>query len=109
MLKNSLKKTVAIMGIAAVLLCSAAFTASAATLYGDANADNTVDVRDVVRMKRHMADSSIEINIEAIDDDESGTVSASDVVKLRKVLLGDAAYDISVVEGEINWPDSWDT
>lgn len=108
MLKTFFKKTLAVAIIASAMVSSIALSASAATLYGDANGDGTVDSRDVVRMKKHVADNTIPINLEAVDDDENGKIAASDIVVLRNILLGDASYSIDVIEGEINWPDSWD-
>ena len=108
MLKTFLKKTLAVTAIASALVVCCAAPVSAATLYGDANGDGIVDSRDVVRMKKHVADNALSINVEAVDNDEDGKITATDIVVLRNVLLDDASYFVDVIEGEINWPDSWD-
>ena len=96
------------MVLAGVMTFSAVLSASAATVYGDANADTQVDIRDLVRVKKHLADKTISINVEAVDDDESGEVETTDLTKHTKVRLGAEKYALSVVEGNINWPSSWD-
>lgn len=108
MCRKNLKKAVAVMALTGIMTFSAVLSASAATVYGDANADTQVDIRDLVRVKKHLADKTISINVEAVDDDESGEVEISDLTKLKKVLLGAEKYELSVVEGNIEWPASWD-
>ena len=108
MLKKRMRKYAAVLSVVCIAMLSAAFSVSAATVYGDANADSRVDVKDLVRVKKYLAYENIPINLEAVDDDESGEIEIPDLIKLKKVLLGAEAYELSVVEGNINWPESWD-
>ena len=53
---------------------------------GDVNGDGTVDICDLVRMKKHLADI---VNCDEIGDmDNDGDITALDLTGLRKKLLG---------------------
>lgn len=53
---------------------------------GDANADAEIDLLDLIRMKKHLADESVEIT--AADLDANGVIDAFDMAQLRQLLLG---------------------
>ena len=107
MLRRSLGKVALTMILVAFVVFSS-FSVSAATIYGDANQDSFVDIKDLVRVKKHLADKTVSIYVEAVDNDENGQVDVTDMAKLRKVLLGTDQYEISTVEGNISWPEAWD-
>ena len=109
MLKNRMKKyAVCLSVICMTMLCSVFSVNAAVTVYGDANADLKVNVKDLVRVKKYLSNGNVAINLEAVDDNESGKVETSDLNKLKKVLLGGEDYGVEVMEADINWPDSWD-
>lgn len=108
MLKKIIGKYAVALAAVCVATLFASFSVSAATVYGDANADSRVDIKDLVRVKKYLADENTPINLEAVDDDENGKIESSDLIKLRKVLLGVETYELSSVEGNISWPEAWD-
>ena len=55
--------------------------------FGDINDDQKVDVKDLVRMKKHISDDQIEVNADAADLNFDKTINANDLVLLRKQLL----------------------
>ncbi len=54
---------------------------------GDANNDGTVDIRDLVRVKSHLA-SGTYINRTNVNFNGDAVVNGSDLVEVRKILLG---------------------
>ena len=52
----------------------------------DANKDKNVDILDLVRIKKHLSDSSVEISV-AADVDQDGKITSVDLAELRKILL----------------------
>lgn len=87
--------------LCAVLICSGiGLTASAANAWGDnivndhfsikgdVNTDNSLDVRDLVRLKKQLAGVEVEINSDMADIDDSGAIDTTDLASLRKMLLG---------------------
>ena len=73
----------------AALPCSAAVVTDGENFYtfGDANNDGVTDIRDLVRIKRYIADDSLEIITVAADIDADGKINAADLAMLRKGLL----------------------
>lgn len=70
-------------------------------IYGDANSDYIVDIRDLVRIKKYSAqiiDESL-IDILSADIGKSGGVEAEDLTLLRKFFLADATEQ-SVLNGK---------
>lgn len=63
------------------------FSSSADIIPGDVNGDNTVDIRDLVRIKRYLADSSVEIVYKNADIDGKDGIIAYDMAQLRIMLL----------------------
>ncbi len=62
-------------------------------ILGDANDDGEVDLRDLVRIKRHAADSSVEIkNISCADTSRDNAVTDADAGACRIVLLNHIFY-----------------
>lgn len=57
---------------------------------GDANGDECVDIRDLVRAKKHLAGIIILTgpSLNAINIDNNNDVNASDLILLRQILLG---------------------
>ena len=55
---------------------------------GDANGDEVVDVKDLVVLKRHLAQQSVTISLDALDLNGDGDVDSADLICLRKQLLG---------------------
>lgn len=61
-------------------------SATVETLYGDANGDNAINMKDVLLMRKYLADMTDEIDLEASDVNADGTVNMKDVLMLRKYL-----------------------
>ena len=55
--------------------------------FGDANSDGSIDIRDIIRMKKYMSDKA-EINTIGGDSDDDGRIGISDLILLRKYLMG---------------------
>lgn len=54
----------------------------------DTNRDGKTDVRDLVRIKRHIASTKTMLDEAAADTDNSGSIDANDTLFIRKKLLG---------------------
>lgn len=55
--------------------------------YGDTNADGVINLKDLVNMKKKMAD--LEVYCPPVDIDKDGKMASGDLIKLRKHLFGD--------------------
>ena len=55
-------------------------------LYGDANDDGAVNMKDVLVMRKYLAEIAVSINLVNADVDVSGSVNMKDVLNLRKFL-----------------------
>ncbi len=55
-------------------------------LYGDANDDGAVNMKDVLLMRKYMAEMPVTVCFENADVDVSGTVNMKDVLAVRKFL-----------------------
>ena len=90
MFKKVLSTVLLIVMVFAVSLpCSAAVVTDGEKFYvlGDANGDGTMDIRDLVRVKRYIADNSVEIVNVAADIDGDGKVNANDLTCYVKGFL----------------------
>ncbi len=58
-------------------------------LPGDVNGDGTVDILDLIRLRKYLAQVNVEINSVNTDLTGDGLVNADDLVRLRKYLVGD--------------------
>ena len=56
------------------------------TIYGDANGDTEIDMRDVLLIRKRIAKQPVELDIEASDVTHDGGVDMRDVLKLRKFI-----------------------
>ena len=66
--------------------------------HGDANADNHVNVKDLVRTLRYLEDTTVEIESYGADvytdnDETLGTVTGTDTEYLRKYLVGSYKFN----------------
>ena len=57
-------------------------------LYGDADGNNAIDIRDLVRVKRYSAGVTAEINEKRADLNFDGAIDSADLTLLRKQLIG---------------------
>ncbi len=81
-----MKKRILALLLAAVL-CLAPMSASAGdTLYGDANGDSAINTKDVLTMRKYVADSPVKIDLTAADCNGDNTVNMKDVLVLRMYL-----------------------
>ena len=60
-------------------------------LPGDSNGDDQVDIRDLVRLRKHLAEEHVDINLLNADVTGDGKVNGADLLRLRKYLAGDPA------------------
>ena len=108
------------IGMAAAMLCSAAvfmpdtqIAASAAErAVGDLNGDGTVNLKDVVILRRYIAgDWDVSLDDQTADLNENGKVNMKDVALLRRYIAGgwDVAADINAADlngdGNVNLKD----
>lgn len=63
-------------------------TASEVFVYGDANADNKIDIRDLINVKKRLAKIEVPGNEAAADCSGDGDVTTDDLVLLCKFLIG---------------------
>lgn len=63
------------------------FSGSADNIAGDVNGDKTVDIRDLVRIKKYLADPAVEIIYANADIDGVNGIAAADMAQLRIMLL----------------------
>lgn len=64
---------------------------------GDANEDGDLDVRDVVRIKRHANDSSVEIkNTSCADTNRDNLITDDDAGACRIILLNEIFYSVAL-------------
>lgn len=66
---------------------------------GDVNGDGDVDIRDIVRLKKHFAENA-DIRKYNTDLTADSEITADDMIELKKYLLGEAV--ISVIKGDVN-------
>lgn len=71
--------------------------AGASGPWGDVNFDGVVDIKDILRFKRNLADS---LNLEVLDINCNGSAEADDLVLIKKALLGFTL--LSDVKGDVN-------
>lgn len=57
------------------------------SIYGDANGDGTLDILDLIRMKKYFADDTTEIRENAFDMNRDGEKNVLDLTALRKYLI----------------------
>lgn len=91
------KRTVCILMsvfvFSSAILCSAVST----LIFGDANNDKAIDVRDLVHTKKIIATTDfLPINPSAVDFDGDGDIKGNDLVALRKILLNEVTPELSV-------------
>lgn len=68
--------------------CTAQFSPAEKTLAGDCNSDSSVNILDLVRAKKYLADLTYDIELVNIDYDNDGFVDTTDLTSLKKQLLG---------------------
>lgn len=57
---------------------------------GDTNGDGTVDIIDLIRLKKHIAGvmTLTGIDFDTADIDKNGILNSADLTRIRKILLG---------------------
>lgn len=98
---KNIKKLISLLCAVLIFTC-VGFTATAESAWGDnviedhfsikgdVNLDNSLDIRDLVRLKRHFAEKTVEANDYMADLNGDGTVDVDDLAGLRKLLLNTA-------------------
>lgn len=98
---KNIKKLISLLCAVLIFTCIG-FTASAESAWGDnviedhfsikgdVNLDNSLDIRDLVRLKKHLADDTVEVSVYMADLDGDGTIDTVDLAGLRKLLLNTA-------------------
>lgn len=103
------KKIALLIGVVILSACMLMVNVSALG-YGDCNRDNELNLVDLVRAKKFVANTITEedISVAAVDYDRNGDLEASDLAKLKKVLLGIESYDDMVPTGDAEWGETWE-
>lgn len=57
------------------------------SVIGDADGNETVDIRDLIRLKKVAVAETDDVNIDAVDFDYDNLVGATDIVSVKKILL----------------------
>ncbi len=60
-------------------------------MVGDAGGDKYINANDVLRMKKYLTDSSILVNANYVDFDNNGTINASDLATMKKMVVNPAS------------------
>lgn len=55
---------------------------------GDADANDRVDILDIIRIKKYLSGQAVEIDLKAADTNADGVNDPADLARLRKYLLG---------------------
>lgn len=74
-------------------------TEAAELACGDANGDGAVNLKDVLFVRKYLADLEVEIDLVAADTNNDGEVNMKDVLNLRK-FLADMIDSLPVAETE---------
>lgn len=82
----------AVSVIITFMLCTS--LCAGAVVYGDANRNGTVDIADLVALKKYCSGYSVDIDTSAVDADQNGIIDSIDMSKLRNVILGISKYEI---------------
>ena len=61
-------------------------TEAPALVCGDANGDGAVNMKDVLFVRKYLADLDVDIDLAAADTNNDGEVNMKDVLNLRKLL-----------------------
>ena len=61
-------------------------TAAKEILYGDANNDGMVNMKDVLAMRKYVADLPVELDFDAADTNGDGAVNMKDILTVRKYI-----------------------
>lgn len=78
------------------------------SIYGDANSDTETDIRDYVRVKKHIHNSAQEVNSITTDLNRDMVIDENDVNALKDFLLGKESI-VPAKEGYIlDWSDEFD-
>lgn len=79
----------AIIFVAVICLTASFGCLASGAVFGDADANGTVDIRDLIRVKKYAASQTDVISFDAVDFNYNGTVDADDVAIVKKILLFD--------------------
>lgn len=85
-----MKKVLSIIALLAMILSlmSAAVVIASAGTEGDANGDSSVDMKDVLVIRKFIAGMSVSITVSASDVDGDGQITMKDVLIIRKFIAG---------------------
>lgn len=86
-MKKHFKGMLATIFAAAICLTASVGCLALGVVFGDANANNTVDILDLIRVKKYAANQTDVISFDAVDFNYNGTVDADDIANVRKIIL----------------------
>lgn len=86
--RDSMVRTLAaILSVIALILgCAAVCCAADVPLYGDANGDGVIDMKDVLTVRKYVAELSVTLNLATADANRDGAINTKDVLWLRKYI-----------------------
>ena len=101
-----MKKLLSIVLAMAMMLSLTGLVVGAAAT-GDANGDSSVDMKDVLLVRKFIAQMPVTIHETEADVDGDGSVTMKDVLRIRLIIVKDATADPSVVSevslNETDW------
>lgn len=89
-LNRKLSFGVALAMTSAILSCVPSVSASASSVYGDANGDGTVDIGDAIYINKYLcgAVSALQINMKYADADKNAVIDANDTQTILSYIVG---------------------
>ena len=86
-MKKLSKGIFAAVTAAGICLAASVGCLASGAVIGDADANNVIDIRDLIRTKKYAVSQSAEISLDAVDFDYNGYVDASDIITVKKIIL----------------------
>ncbi len=86
-MKKLFKGMLATIFAATICLTASVGCLASSAVFGDADANSAVDIRDLIRVKKYAASQTDVISFDAVDFNYNGTVDADDIATVKKIIL----------------------